>query len=157
MRRREHIWKLCGSLRLRDVALFRRVAEVLCLAPPSHSPASIWLNAAILLLQQGQKAIYGADVCRSQQCATLFYPRRSRLAIAGWRSESVLNLLLLHAPAGRVIPSHAGNTGASTDGRNAGADFYVAGELRLISRRVATTPLAVVLAQRCACKSRRHR
>lgn len=88
---------VCGSLRLHTTSRYFLTAlpEVLCLAPPSHSPASIWLNAAILLLQQeSERHLPGADVLYSQQCATLF-----TLAVRDWLSQagtakSVLNLLL---------------------------------------------------------------
>lgn len=96
---------VCGSLRLHTTSRYFLTAlpEVLCLAPPPHSPASIWLNAAILLLQQeSERHLPGADVLYSQQCATLF-----TLAVRDWLSQagtakSVLNLLL-HPRLGRVI------------------------------------------------------
>ncbi|MGS9102569.1 reactive chlorine-specific transcriptional regulator RclR, partial [Salmonella enterica subsp. enterica serovar Infantis] len=45
---------VCGSLRLHTTSRYFLTAmpEVLCLAPPPHSPARICLNAAIMLLQQ---------------------------------------------------------------------------------------------------------
>ncbi|ATI84320.1 AraC family transcriptional regulator [Salmonella enterica subsp. enterica] len=96
---------VCGSLRLHTTSRYFLTAlpEVLCLAPPPHSPASIWINAAILLLQQeSERHLPGADVLYSQQCATLF-----TLAVRDWLSQagtakSVLNLLL-HPRLGRVI------------------------------------------------------
>lgn len=65
---------VCGSLRLHTTSRYFLTAlpEVLCLAPPPHSPASIWINATILLLQQeSERHLPGADVLYSQQCATL--------------------------------------------------------------------------------------
>ncbi len=96
---------VCGSLRLHTTSRYFLTAlpEVLCLAPPPHSPASIWINATILLLQQeSERHLPGADVLYSQQCATLF-----TLAVRDWLSQagtakSVLNLLL-HPRLGRVI------------------------------------------------------
>ncbi|HEC0341301.1 TPA: cupin domain-containing protein, partial [Salmonella enterica subsp. enterica serovar Typhimurium] len=77
---------VCGSLRLHTTSRYFLTAlpEVLCLAPPPHSPASIWINATILLLQQeSERHLPGADVLYSQQCATLF-----TLAVRDWLSQA---------------------------------------------------------------------
>lgn len=139
---------VCGSLRLHTTSRYFLTAlpEVLCLAPPPHSPASIWLNAAILLLQQeSEHHLPGADVLYSQQCATLF-----TLAVRDWLSQagtakSVLNLLL-HPRLGRVILHMLETPAHPLDGRNAGATgTHVAGEFRpAISRRVRYNALSRV-------------
>ncbi|EHM2229978.1 reactive chlorine-specific transcriptional regulator RclR [Salmonella bongori] len=96
---------VCGSLRLHTTSRYFLTAlpELLYFAPQQHSPVSIWLNAALLLLQQeSDRHLPGADVLCSQQCATLF-----TLAVRGWLSQagaakSVLSLLL-HPRLGRVM------------------------------------------------------
>ncbi len=127
-----------------DVTLFHTaLPEVLCLAPPPHRPRRIWLNAAILLLQRESEHIYTALMCIQSTVRHAVYPRRSRLAIAGWHSESVLNLL--HPRLGRVILhmlKHRRIHGRSKRWRNG---YICAGELRPIFRDVsATTPLAML-------------
>lgn len=51
---------VCGSLRLHTTSRYFLTAlpEVLCLAPPPHSPASIWLTPPFCCYSRSQNAIY---------------------------------------------------------------------------------------------------
>ncbi|EAQ4581483.1 cupin domain-containing protein [Salmonella enterica] len=96
---------VCGSLRLQTTSRYFLTAlpELLHFAPPPHSPAALWLDAAILLLrQESELGLPGAEVLCSQQCATLF-----TLAVRYWLSQSgtsksMLNLLV-HPRLGQVM------------------------------------------------------
>ncbi len=121
----------------RHVISLPRCRKVLCLAAAAWPP--VWLNAHFAVTAGSGNAIYGADVCHSQQCATLFTcPRRSRLAMR-WHS-SVLNLLL--HPRHRRVILHAGNTGASGRSKRWRNGYTCRGRASpsLFRDDVATTP-----------------
>lgn len=73
------------------------------------------------------------------------YPRRSRLAIAGWHGEKRAQFIAA-SPAGPRDPSHAGNTGASSTVETLAQRVHMsrASFAQLFRDVSATTPLAVL-------------